>query len=492
MVVQARALDVDEPRDPLPSPEACYRAVESRDGRFDGRLFLGVTSTGIYCRPSCPARTPHPANCRYFTSGAAAVAAGFRACLRCRPDALPGGRDWDHRADLAARAIRLIRDGFVDQAGVAGLAQQLHVSDRHLRRTVQREFGVGPERLAVSRRAQTARLLLEQTSLSTAEIAFAAGFGSIRQFNDVVRAEFGRTPSQLRARRRTDREPVPDGPAITLRLRAIEPFGTEAFVGFLARRAVPECERVGPDDSLTRVIAGPSGPATAEVHPPQDGETTARIRPYSLSDVGTVVAAVRRWWDLDVDPERVAEVLSRAPALAGALARNPGVRIPGCPDPFESAVRTVIGQQVSVAGAQTVLGRLVRQVAPATKDDLVAFPSAAQVAALSVDTLAGLGMNGARARTLHTLASSVAAEEVRLDDPDREATRAALARLRGIGSWSVEMIGLRGWSDPDAFPAGDLGVRRALGDVSAKAAQRMAEEWRPWRGYATVLLWEQL
>ena len=264
--------------DLLADPDACYRAVSSRDGRWDGRLYLGVVSTGVYCRPSCSALTPKPENCRYYPSGSAAVAAGFRACRRCRPDALPGTRDHDHRGDLVARALRLIRDGAVDEQGVAGLAALLNVSERHLTRVLTAEVGVGPARLASSRRGQLARLLIEQSTMSMADVAFTAGFASIRQFNDVMRAEFGRPPSALRtSRRASDRQPLARGPGLTLRLPYREPYAAALVWGYLGARLVPGVERLASDATLERSVRTRSGAGRVSVHRPSAGVVRVRL-----------------------------------------------------------------------------------------------------------------------------------------------------------------------------------------------------------------------
>ncbi len=469
------------PAEILRDADACYRAVSSRDSRWDGRLYLGVLSTGVYCRPSCPARTPRPENCRYYPSAAAAVAAGFRACRRCRPDALPGSRDDDHRADLAARALRLIRDGEVDATGVAGLAARLHVSERHLHRVLVDEVGVSPLRLAATRRAQTARLLVDQTSLSMAEVAFAAGFASIRQFNDVMRAEFGCPPSALRRRPDDGRRPVDTGPGLTLRLRYREPYAAQAVWAFLAARALPGVEAVQPDGALTRVVLPvPGRPARVTVHPPADGVVTARLEMADLGALGPLVGRVRRWLDLDADPVAVDAVLAADPRLAPLVAARPGLRVPGTVDGFELAVRAVVGQQVSVAGARTMLGRVVAALGQGE-----GFPSPQALAAAGPEPLVACGLTRARAACLVRLADEVAGGGLRLDPgADRADTRRRLLALPGIGPWTAGYIALRALADPDAWPDGDVVLTRALRHDSLDP-----DRWRPWRGYAALHLW---
>lgn len=497
----------------FPDPDLAYRAVSSRDPRFDGRLFVGVLSTGIYCRPSCPSRTPLPQNCVFHATAAACVAAGFRACRRCRPDAQPGSRLWDLDADLAARALRLLEQGVVDEEGVAGLAARLAVSPRHLHRVLVDRLGAAPADLARTRRAQVARMLVEETDLPMAQVAFAAGFRSVRQFNDVMRAHVGGPPSSLRRRLRASdglddarpdaRDAVGTGPAgrspwptggatadapgsvVELRLRHRPPFDAAHWLAHVATRAVPGLEEVD-GTVVRRVLPGATGPLLAEF---DAAALTARLVLPRLGDLTRAVARLRHWADLDADPERVDEVLSDDPLLAPLVAARPGLRVPGCPDPAELALRTVLGQQVSVAGARTLTARLVAALGEPTPWGLRAFPTPAAVAAAGQDRLRSLGLTGARASALAGLARA-------LDDgldlgpgADRERARATLGALPGIGPWTVEYVALRALGDPDAFPAHDLVLRQALGGATPAEAARRAERWRPWRGYAAQHLW---
>jgi AraC family transcriptional regulator of adaptative response / DNA-3-methyladenine glycosylase II len=466
--------------DMLADRASCYRVVSSRDARWDGRLYLGVVSTGVYCRPSCPARTPLERNCRYYASSSAAVAAGFRACRRCRPDALPGSREHDVRADLAARALRLIRDGAVDDTGVAGLASRLHVSERHLHRVLLAEVGAGPLRLASSRRAQTARLLIEQSDLSMSDVAFAAGFASVRQFNDVMRAEFGCAPSRLRGRVADgDRRPARRATGLALRLRYREPYALDAVWGYLGARLIPGVERLD-DTTIVRQMRTTAGPAEVAVEPPAHGCVRVRLALPELDSLGSTVAAVRRWLDLDADPVAVDTALSADPSLAGLVHAQPGMRVPGSVDGFELAVRAVVGQQVSVAGARTMLGRIAERLGTAG-----VMPSAGDVADAGPEALAALGLTGRRARTLVALASAVAAGHLVLDaGADRAETRARLIELPGIGPWTAEYVALRAFGDPDAWPGTDLVLARRV-----SAAGLDPTRWRPWRGYAAMHLW---
>ncbi|WP_173166310.1 AlkA N-terminal domain-containing protein [Phytohabitans suffuscus] len=464
--------------------ERCYRAVDSRDGRFDGWFYTAVTSTGIYCRPSCPAVTPKPENVRFHPSAASAQRAGFRACRRCRPDAAPGSPEWDVRADVVGRAMRLISDGVVDRAGVPGLASRLGYTERHLHRMLTAELGAGPLALARAQRAQTARILIETTDLGLAEIAFAAGFGSVRQFNDTIREVFGAVPSALRKPRRG---PAPEAGAIHLRLAYRPPLHAESLMEFLALRAVPGVEEA---DTTTyrRALRLPHGSATVELTP-TPGYVAALLRLSDVRDLSPAVARCRRLLDLDADPVAVDAALAEDEALAAAVAKEPGVRVPRSVDSFEMAVRAVIGQQISVAAARKVLSRLV----PAGGDQLTPFPGPQEVLALPDEAF---GMPAARRDTIRALASAVAAGELDLDPgADREEAVRGLTRLPGVGPWTAGYVAMRGVGDPDSFLPTDLGVRRgakALGlPDDPKALDARAARWAPWRSYALIRLWRQ-
>jgi AraC family transcriptional regulator of adaptative response / DNA-3-methyladenine glycosylase II len=480
--------------------EAAYRALESRDRRFDGRIWVGVTSTGIYCRPVCPAQTPKRANVRFFAAPAAAVGAGFRACKRCRPDSAPGTRQWDHRGDLAGQALRLIGEGAVDDGGVAGLAHRLHVTPRHLSRVLLAEVGATPLALALSRRAQTARMLVDQTALPLTDVAFAAGFSSIRQFNDVMRREFGCPPSQLR--RTAAPELRADDPAMVLRLRFRAPYDAAAVGAFLAARAVPGLELFTTGRAAwehRRVVRLPTAPAVVTVTP-YDDHLLLRAVGVSLPDTAALVTQVRHWLDLDAEPGSVAAVLGADPDLAPLVAARPGLRVPTTVDAWETCVRAVVGQQVSVAAATTLLGRLVAAYGTAmggaeraSSGFPTAFPTPGRLAAAGPDELSAIGMPRARGRTLHALADATACGVVPIGSASREEILAALATIPGVGTWTLDYIALRALGDPDAFPATDLGIRHAARDRGLPSGAReltsRAEAWRPWRAYAAQHLW---
>jgi AraC family transcriptional regulator of adaptative response / DNA-3-methyladenine glycosylase II len=472
--------------------DAAYQALSSRDRRFDGRLWFGVTSTGVYCRPVCPAQTPKQQNVRYFAAPAAAVSAGFRACKRCRPDSAPGSRHWDHRGDLASRALRLIAEGVVDESGVSGLAQSLHVSERHVHRTLVAEVGAGPLQLAVSRRAQTARLLVEQTDLPLAEIAFAAGFSSIRQFNDVMRREFGSPPSQLR---RTTSTSIPAAdPALVLRLRLRPPYDAASLGALLAGRAVPGLE-VHESDARgwvhRRVV--PLGTRSAVVEVRVLADHVVVRADADLRATALLVRRVRRWLDLDADPAAIDDALGADPVLAPLVDARPGLRVPTTVDPWETVVRAIVGQQVSVAGARTILGRIVAAYGEPAAQGFTAFPTAAALASVDPGDIAALGMPGARGRCVHAVATAVATGDVDLRTGDPDEVAAALLALPGVGPWTAAYVRLRALGDPDTFPETDLGVRHAalalgLPDRARDLAARAAA-WSPWRSYAAQHLW---
>jgi AraC family transcriptional regulator of adaptative response / DNA-3-methyladenine glycosylase II len=487
----------------LADTDLYYRAVQSRDSRFDGWFYTGVTSTGIYCRPSCPAVTPKRSNVRFFPSAAAAQSAGFRACKRCRPDATPGSPDWNVRADLVGRAMRLIGDGVVDREGVSGLARRLGFSERHLHRQLVAEVGAGPIAVARAQRAQTARVLLETTDLAIADIAFAAGFASIRQFNDTVRETFGVTPSELRRSRQADPAAAapPAGPGtITVRLPYRRPIDLDAAFEFLAARAVPGIEEWA-DGTFRRTLALPRGVGIVELsagHP--DGSyVRCALRLSDVRDLPAAAQRCRRLLDLDADPQAVTDALGADPLLGPLVARSPGRRVPGHVDGAELAVRAVLGQQISVPAARTVTGRLVARYGeplPSGSSGSLThlFPTPA---ILAVADFAELGLPGSRRRTLTALATALAEGRLSVDPgADRAELHRLLLELPGVGPWTACYIALRALGDPDVFLPADAGVRQALTRLGLPAdpagAAALAERWRPWRSYALFHLWGTL
>jgi AraC family transcriptional regulator, regulatory protein of adaptative response / DNA-3-methyladenine glycosylase II len=471
--------------------EQCYRAVQSRDPRFDGWFFTAVTSTGIYCRPSCPARTPMRSHVRFYPSAAAAQAAGFRACKRCRPNATPGSPEWNTRADVTARAMRLIADGVVDREGVPALARQVGYSVRQLQRTLLAEVGAGPIAIARAQRAQTARVLIETTTLSMADIAFAAGFASIRQFNDTVRSVFATTPTHLRSRvARTARSSPGASSPLVLRLPFRQPLCPDNLFGHLAATSIAGVEEVR-GSTYRRTLRLPHGPAIVELSP-TPAHIGCRVMLSDLRDLTTAISRCRWLLDLDADPEAVDEQLAVDPVLRPRVRKSPGRRVPRGVDGDEIAVRIVLGQQISTAAARTHAARLVaRHGDPLLEPDgglTHLFPTAESLEKV------GSALPADRRRTVSALARALAGGQLTLGPgTDRHEAMTALDELPGIGAWSSQMIAMRALGDPDAFPVSDLGVRRgaeALGLPGSPAAlSKHSDPWRPWRAYAVQYLW---
>ncbi|HYM50559.1 MAG TPA: AlkA N-terminal domain-containing protein [Candidatus Limnocylindrales bacterium] len=473
--------------------DACYRAVRSRDTRFDGRIFTAVTSTGIYCRPSCPAQTPKPENVRFYRSAAAAQAAGFRACKRCHPDRLVAPANG--HTDLLTEALRLIADGVMDELGVDGLARRLRVTPRHLHRELVARVGAGPLQLARTRRAQTARLLIDRTRMPLTEVAMTAGYASIRQFNDSLREVFGKTPTELR---RSGAPGLPGEGPVVLRLPLPAPFDADSVFGFLAPRAIPGLEEAYPR-RYRRVVRTGASTGVMEIDAAADrGRVVLRLYLDDLRELDPLVQSARALLDLDADPAAINDVLVSDRALKPLVLRRPGMRVPGAVDGFEMAVRAVLGQQVSVSGATTLASRIVDRFGdplPRADGGLThAFPTPERLARAD---LSRLGLTGRRAATLTALARAVAGGSIDLSrEADRERTAAALLALPGVGPWTTAYVAMRALRDPDAIPISDLGIRRALDrlGVAATTSERLArtQAWRPWRAYAAMHLWASL
>lgn len=478
--------------------ERCVRAVQSKDGRFDGWFYTAVLTTRIYCRPSCPVVPPKPQNMVFYPSAAACQQAGFRACKRCRPDTSPGSPEWNQRADLVARAMRLIADGLVDRAGVPGLAAHLGYSTRQVERQLQAELGAGPLALARAQRAQTARLLIETTALPMAEIAFAAGFASIRTFNDTVRQVFALSPSELRTKA-ASRGPhsartVPAAPGtLCLRLPFRAPLTPDNLFGHLVATAVPGVEEWH-GGAYRRTLRLPYGHGIVALTPEPD-HIGCRLTLTDLRDLTVAISRCRRMLDLDADPVAVDEQLRGDPLLAPLVDKAPGRRVPRTVDEAEFAVRAVLGQQVSTAAARTHAARLAAAHGEPVEDPegglTRLFPTPSALASLDPGSLA---MPRSRRTTLTTLVARLADGSLRLGaESDWNEARARLLALPGFGPWTVEVIAMRALGDPDAFLPTDLGVRRAaqgLGLPSTPAAlTARAAAWRPWRAYAVQYLW---
>ena len=464
--------------------ERCYRFMQSRDPRYDGFFVVAVTSTGVYCRPSCPARLPSRRNVRLLPSAAAAQEEGFRACKRCDPDAAPGSPAWNRRADVAGRAVRLIADGAVDREGVGGLAARLHFSERQLNRILVSELGAGPVALARAQRAQTARTLIQSTDLPFGQVAVGAGFRSVRQFNDTMRAVYARTPTELRGRSRR-----PASGVIQLRLPYREPFDGDSLIAFLADRAIPGVEEV--DGSTYRRSLSLDHGAGIVSLTPAERFVHCELRLDDLRDLTAAVARSRRLLDLDADPVSISSQLEHDGPLAPLVRQRPGLRVPGCVDGFELAVRAIVGQQVSVAAARTVLGRLVAaygEPLPEPHGRLShRFPSAA---ALSEADAGAFPFPRSRARALCSLAGLSADGELGLDaGTDTAEALGVLTGIPGVGPWTASYVAMRALGDPDVFLPGDVGIRHALARLGSHASD---EHWRPWRSYAVMHLWRSL
>ncbi|MFD9893840.1 AlkA N-terminal domain-containing protein [Amycolatopsis sp. NPDC059027] len=480
--------------------ERCYRVVAARDSRFDGQFIMAVRTTGIYCRPSCPALTPKAKNVSFYPTSAAAQANGYRACRRCLPDAVPGSPDWNIRADLAARAMRLISDGTVEREGVPGLARRLGYSERQLGRVLTAELGAGPLALARAHRAHSARLLIEMSELPLTDVAFAAGFSSVRQFNETIREVFATTPSQLRAaslrRGRQDTEGLSGATRLSLRLPFRPPFDADGILRFLADRAIPGVEHVVSDDNgitgYGRTLRLAHGSGTVWLSPRPD-HVRCELHLTDLRDLSSAVSRVRRLLDLDADPEAVTRVLGADPALAPLVAAVPGMRVPGAVDGDELVIRALLGQQVSVAAARTAAGSLADALGePVPGGDAPLerlFPTSARIAAEGADILRGPKR---RIEAITSVAAALA--EGALDvhiGRDAEELRDELLACPGIGPWTADYVLMRVLGAPDVLLADDLALRRgaeALGIDAATLAER-ARGWQPWCSYAGMYLW---
>lgn len=474
----------------LLDPEACYRAVKTRDSRFDGRLFVGVHSTGIYCRPICPARTPKFENLSFFTNAAAAQEAGFRPCLRCRPECSPEIGAWRGTSNTVSRALALIGDGFLDgEADVDALAARLGVGERQLRRLFQKHLGASPISVAQTRRVHLAKQLIHDTSMSMVDVALASGFGSVRRFNDTFRTLYKRPPSELRRRSVRD-------PEITITLSYAPPYDWAAMMEFFGARAIDGVEVVTAERYLRAIeIDGVQG--TVSVAPVAGKNALAATIAFpNVKALPTIVSRLRRMFDVGADVRAITAHLKKDARLAQAIKARPGLRVPGAWDPFELAMRAVLGQQITVVAARKLAGKLTAlcgtPLSSAVRGLTHTFPSAAQVAEAD---LSGMGMPGARLRTLSAVAKAALAERDLFSTAvDLESAVARLCALPGIGEWTAQYIALRALHEPDAFPASDVGLLRAMDDhlgrrATAEELLTIAQGWRPWRAYAAQHLW---
>jgi AraC family transcriptional regulator of adaptative response / DNA-3-methyladenine glycosylase II len=471
--------------------DTCFRALAARDSRFDGVFFVAVESTGIYCRPVCPARTPARHRCVFFTHAAQAERAGYRACLRCRPELAPGDAPVDAIGRLAAAAVARIAEGALEDRSLHDLARELGVSSRHLRRAVQTELGVSPIELSQTGRLALAKRLLHETTLPIARVAFASGFSSVRRFNALFAARFGRPPSALRR----DLPPAEAEGALTLRLDHRPPLDWQALLAWMRARAIPGVEVVEGDTYMRTVRIGSHAGWLAVRPAPGDRPRLRAEISASLSGVlMPILAALRRAFDLDARPHAIAQHLAADPRLRASVRSRPGLRVPGAFDGFETTVRALLGQQVSVVAATTLAGRLAAKLGQPIDTPhpglWLTSPTPDALAAAGGAAISTIGLPLARGGSLATLARAVSDGDVSLHrGAPIETTLAGLRALPGIGEWTAQYVAMRvlGW--PDAFPAGDLVLRRALGGVSARDVERIAEAWRPWRAYAAMHLW---
>jgi AraC family transcriptional regulator, regulatory protein of adaptative response / DNA-3-methyladenine glycosylase II len=478
--------------------DACYRAMRARDARFDGRFYTAVVTTGIYCRPICPAPPPRLENCIFLPSAGAAHQMGFRPCLRCRPEIAPGIAGWHGTASTVKRALHLIAEGGLDEAGVDRLAERLGIGGRHLRRLFDRYVGATPVAVAQAHRILFAKKLLGETLLPMTEVALAAGFGSVRRFNAVMQGTYGRSPTALRRTRGSGAEP---GVGVTLKLPFAPPYDWDGIVGFLTARAIPGVEAVEPG-RYRRTIALDGTEGVVEVRPvPGENHLMATIRTGRVTALAAIVARLRRLFDLDADMAAIDAHLAEDPLLEARVAARPGLRVPGAWDNFELAVRALLGQQVSVAAATTFAGRLAaahgRRLAASEgaeegEPNLV-FPTPEALAAAD---LTQIGLTRARAQALQALGAAMAGDQSLLRAyATLDETVARLTTLPGIGPWTAQYIAMRALREPDAFPASDLGLLRALETDGRRPSPAeltaRAEAWRPWRAYAALRLWMQ-
>jgi AraC family transcriptional regulator of adaptative response / DNA-3-methyladenine glycosylase II len=473
----------------LLSTATCSRARKARDPRFDGRFFIGVLTTRIYCRPVCPVRSPKEENIRYFPTAAAAAEAGLRPCLRCRPECSPGTPAWLGTSATVSRALRLIGESALEDSGMDALAERLGIGARHLRRLFLQHLGASPIAVAQTRRLHFAKKLIDETQLPMREIALASGFGSVRRFNATFQETYKRTPSHLRKLARKEETQSVDEYRFQLRFRP--PFAWDALLEFLAPRATPGVESVRDGHYRRTILLNErAGWIDASLNDSRDA-VLLRIHFPDPRALFLVVERVRQMFDLAADPQEIAPQLRSHPLLRERVARRPGLRVPGCWDGFELAIRAVLGQQVTVKGATTLAGRLVREFGTAIKavDGIgYLFPTPQ---ALASSDLQRIGLPHARAHCLRSVAQAVCDRRIVFSGvANTEEFAAKFCELPGIGSWTAQYVAMRALGEPDAFPASDLGLLHAAGIRKANELERLSQEWRPWRAYAAMYLWQ--
>lgn len=476
------------------SREQCYRAIQSRDPRFDGRFFIGVHTTGVYCRPICPARTPKQRNVSFYPSAAAAEDEGFRACRRCRPETAPGTPAWTGTSATVSRALRLIEEGVLDREGVNNLAERLGMGERQLRRLFREHVGTNPGMVAQTRRSHFARSLLDTTTLPIAQVAHASGFGSVRRFNEVIQRSFGCTPGELRRKR------VPSDGKLRLRVPVRRPFAWNPVLEFLGPRTIPGAETIDGDVYWRTVSAAGARGVLSARYDDRDGSIHITMSDSLRPGIASVVGGIRRLFDTDADALGISLELCQDERLRRHLQGKPVTRVPGAFDRFEVSVRAILGQQVSVKGATTLAGRLVERygepLSPNGHEESLThtFPTPER---LSRARLESIGMPKQRADTIRGLARAVTSGALDFEvGPSLQATVDALQALPGIGPWTANYLAMRVFREPDAFPAGDLWLRKTLSSSpkpkTEREVERMSTPWRPWRAYVAMTLWHSL
>ena len=477
-------------------PDTCYRAVKSRDARFDGRFFTAVKSTGIFCRPVCPATTPKQKNCRFMPSAAAAMAAGFRPCLRCRPEAAPGSPAWKGVTSTVARAMRLIGEGALDTGSVDDLALRLGVGERHLRRLFLEHVGAGPKTVAQTRRLLFAKKMISESDLPLTEIALVSGFQSIRRFNDAFVKVYNRPPRDVRRELKKQAGLGKDRNSITLKLFYRPPYDWPSIIGFLQFRAIPGVEEATAAGYRRSVVLG-GKPGIIEIRPVlEKNYLAAKFELADLSHLQIAIETARRLFDLDSDSAAIDAQLRTDATLAGLITARPGLRVPGAWDAFEISVRAILGQQISVSAAATFARRLVEHFGTPLEggpDETLKYLFPDPQALVDAD-IAIIGLTTRRAETIRHLAAAFEDGRVDLGAADGlDAAQEMLCRIPGIGPWTAQYIAMRAIGDPDAFPVGDIALLRAINrrgeDHTARTLAARAEDWRPWRAYAALHLW---
>lgn len=473
------------------SDDQCYRIINARDARYDGHLYVGVLSTGIYCRPVCPAIRPRPDRCRFFANAAAAEGSGFRPCLRCRPELAPGLAPMDGTRQLARLLVDRIHGGALEEAGLEVLAEEFGLSSRQVRRVITAEFGVTPTAIARTRRLLLAKQLLTDSDLKLVDVAFASGFASVRQFNRVFREAYGLTPSNLRRSRK-----VAADEGIPLRLGFRPPLAWEALTSFLVSRSDGHSQGLV-DGHYVRTLRVGDVTGWLAAQPVADNVLQVQLSPSLLRSLPSLQQPLRRLFDLDADPVAITNGLEADAQLAPLTQHTPGLRLPGTLDGFELAMRAVLGQQISVKAATTIFRRIVERFGEAVETPFEGLdrltPTAERIATLPREELLVCGLTGRRADTLLALARAVCDQSLRLDaSANPEPTRQCLLALPGIGPWTTEYIAMRALGDPDAFPGSDLGLLKGAGVSKPAELESRSQLWRPWRAYAAFHLWHSL